>query len=332
MGRVGRAAASPLRRYLDSRFDRLEERLGQLDGNSQLVSADALARVDVTEHNTGRTPPGFGSVVSQAVSAAQFFDPEFERLRRFLYPRAVILPWGASPGPMLHRKVWEFVYVLRAAEQYGVAAEGRHAVGFGVGREPIPAALAAHGVSVLATDLDASERAAGQWADSAQHLSSLEALSAPEIVSDEILERQVSIRYVDMNAIPDDLGSFDLVWSCCALEHLGTARAGLEFVARTLELLRPGGIAVHTTELELTARAKTAEYGNIVVYRPSDLDAFAQEVRGRGFSIETNWYVAMETPADRWIAHHPYDDPAHLKLIIGDSVSTSVGLLIHRSA
>jgi hypothetical protein len=91
-------------------------------------------------------------------------------------------------------------------------------------------------------------------------------------------------------------------------------------------------VAVHTTELELTERAKTAEYGNIVVYRASDLDAFAGEVRDRGFSIETNWYVAMETAADRWIAHHPYDDPAHLKLVIGDSVSTSVGILIRRPA
>jgi hypothetical protein len=332
IGRVGRAAAIPLRRYLDWRFDRLETRLDELDGGSGRISAEALARIDLTEHNTGRSPPRFQSIVSQAVSAAQFFDPEFERLRRFLYPGSVILPWGASPGPMLHRKVWEFVYVLRAAEQYGVVSSGCHALGFGVGREPIPAALAAHGVSVLATDLDASEREAGAWAESSQHLSSLEALSAPGIVPDDVLERQVSVRYVDMNAVPDDLGTFDLVWSCCAFEHLGGARAGLDFVSRTLDLLRPGGVSVHTTELELTARTTTAEYGHIVVYRPSDLDGFAEEVRDRGFSIETNWYVAMETPADRWIAHHPYDDPAHLKLVIGDSVSTSVGLLIHRPA
>ena len=40
----------------------------------------------------------------------------------------------------------------------------------------------------------------------------------------------------------------------------------------------------------------------------------------------------MDTPADRWIALPPYprDDPAHLKLAIGDSVSTSAGLLVRR--
>lgn len=318
-----------MRRYLDSRFDRLESRLERLDGAGVPKSAQLLGRVDVTEHNTGRTPPGFDHVVSQAVSAAQFAHPDFERLSRILYPTAT-LPWGTSPISTLHRKVWEFVYVLRVAEQFGVLREGGRAVGFGVGQEPIPAALAAHGVSVLATDLDASEDVSREWAETGQHLATLASLSMPDIVSDEILERRVGIRFVDMNAIPDDLGSFDFIWSCCALEHLGSPRAGLDFVARTLELLEPGGLCVHTTELELTSRATTADYGNISVYRIADLEALAREVRGRGFTMETNWYVALETAADRWIGHPPYDDPAHLKLVIGDSISTSVGLVIHR--
>ena len=331
--RIGRAAAAPLRRYLDYRFDRVEQRIVELDGlhrSGSRVSADLLSQVDVSEHNTGTSPPGFDRVVSQTVSAAQFAHPDFERLRRALYPGSVVLPWGTSLGTALHRKVWEFVYVLKAAEQYGVLREGRRAVGFGVGQEPIPAVLAARGVLVLATDLDASQDDSGAWTETGQHLSTLAALSAPEIVPDEVLERQVAIRYVDMNAVPDDLGSFDLAWSCCALEHLGSPGAGLDFVARTLDLLRPGGISVHTTEFELTPRGTTADYGNIVVYRPVDLDEFIGAVRKRGFEIETNWHVAMETPADRWIGHHPYDDPAHLKLVIGESVSTSVGLLIHR--
>ena len=99
-------------------------------------------------------------------------------------------------------------------------------------------------------------------------------------------------------------------------------------------MLEPGGVSVHTTELELTPRAETADYGNLAMYRTHDLDRLAERVRSRGFEIETNWYVSMETPADRWVSVPPYphDDPAHLKLAIGDSVSTSVGLLIRRPA
>jgi hypothetical protein len=136
-----------------------------------------------------------------------------------------------------------------------------------------------------------------------------------------------------MNSVPDDLGRFDLVWSCCALEHLGSPEAGLEFVVRTLDLLEPGGVSVHTTELELTPRAETSDDGNLAIYRKVDLDRLVERVRSLGFEIEPNWYVSLDTPADRWISLPPYtDDLAHLKLGVGDSVSTSVGLLIRRPA
>jgi hypothetical protein len=136
-----------------------------------------------------------------------------------------------------------------------------------------------------------------------------------------------------MSDVPDDLGRFDLVWSSCALEHLGPpAGAGLEFVMRSLDLLEPGGVAVHTTELELTPRAETEYVQGTAIYRIDDLDRLAQRVRDQGFEMRTNWYVSLDSPADRWISlpPHPQDDPAHLKLELGDSVSTSVGLLIRR--
>jgi 2-polyprenyl-3-methyl-5-hydroxy-6-metoxy-1,4-benzoquinol methylase len=299
-------------------------------------SAEALALVDVSAHNAGGSPPTFGGVGSQVVSASQFSHADFERLQQTIFPGAVTIPWGYSEATVTvpHRKVWEFVYVLRAAEQNGRLKPGRRAVGFGVGQEPIPAALARAGMIVLATDLDIADEASAEWAAGAQHMSDLRSLSRPEVVPDDVLEQQVSTRYVDMNAIPEDLGRFDLVWSCCALEHLGSPGAGLEFVLRTLDLLEPGGVSVHTTELELTPRAETADYGNLAVYRKVDLDRLAERVRGLGFEIETNWYVSLETSADRWVSLPPYphNDPAHLKLVVGDSVSTSVGLLIRRPA
>ena len=187
----------------------------------------------------GRRPTS--TVVSQVVSASQFSHPDFERLQRTIFPGAVTIPWGYSEATVTvpHRKVWEFVYVLRAAEQYGRLEPGRRAVGFGVGQEPIPAALAQAGLTVVATDLDVAEEASADGLQAAQHMSDLRSLSRPDVVPDDVLERQVTTRYVDMNEVPDDLGRFDLVWSCCALEHLGSPEAGLEFVVRTLDLLEP---------------------------------------------------------------------------------------------
>lgn len=322
-----RVVSNPVRRYLDYKFGVLEDRLYKL---TVLVSqADPLERLDLSDNNASLTPPTFSQVVSQTVSAAQFSDASFERLRALVYPGAVSLAAGGSADDGLHRKIWEYMYVLRAAEQYGLLAPGRRAMGLGVGTEPVPAALARHGVQVLATDQEASSDSASDWTATGQHMSGLDALTKPEIVADARLRELVRVKSVDMRAVPSDLGTFDLVWSCCAFEHLGSPEAGLDFVRRTLPLLEPGGISVHTTEFELTARDETADYGNIVVYRKDDLEQLAADVRALGFEMDTNWYVALEAPADRHISLPPHTEP-HLKLMLGDSISTSVGLLIRR--
>jgi len=329
---MGAPLARRIRRLADGLRDRF---LPGRETRRLAARARALALVDVTPHNAGSAAPTFERLVSQVVSAAQFSEPSFDKLRQVLFPQEVRVAWGSEQArvDVLHRKTWEFCYILRAAEQDGKLAPGLTAVGFGVGQEPLPAALAQFGLSVLATDLDASAKESAAWAATGQHLSQLSALSRPDIVSDAVLAERVRVRPVDMNLVPDDLGRFDLIWSACALEHLGSPEAGTDFVLRTLALLRPGGIAVHTTELELTPRTETADYGHLAVYRVDDLNKLRSEVRRRGLEMEANWYVAMDSPADRWIALPPYphDDPAHLKLLIGESVSTSVGLLIRRS-
>jgi predicted O-methyltransferase YrrM len=331
--RIRRIVTAPLKRYLDNRFDHLEELVAQtaLVGYPERESKDVLSRVDVSLHNAEGLPPTFDTVISQVVSAAQFLHPDFQRLHRLMFPNVGLIPCGAIqvPSTTTHRKLWEWCYILRAAEQHGKLASGAKAVGFGVGSEPLPAALAHFGLTVLATDREPD--ASGGWAASGQHMASLQSLSKANVVPDDVLERLVTARYMDMNEIPDDLGRFDLVWSSCALEHLGTPEAGLDFVMNTLDLLNPGGLAVHTTELELTPRGATADYGHLAIYRTVDLDGLASRVREAGFEIDTNWYVSMETPADRFVSVPPYAE-AHLKLAVGDSVSTSVGLLISRPA
>ncbi len=318
--------SSPFRGYLDYKFGVLEERLDAIAIDN--ATRRPLDRVDLSDHNAGLTPPGFSRVVSQVVSAAQFYDESFIRLRAEVFPGAVRLAAG-STADGLHRKVWEYVYVLKAVEQQGLLGPGRRALGLGVGTEPLPAALAKRGVDVLATDQEAADDLDATWISSGQHMVGLEALSKPEIVSDATLRQRVRTQAVDMRTIPHDIGAFDLVWSCCAFEHLGSPEAGLEFVLRTLELLEPGGIAVHTTELELTRKEKVADYGNLVIYRKEDLDRLADEARARGFEIETNWYVALDAPADRHVSLPPYGE-SYLKLSVGDSVATSAGLLIRR--
>jgi hypothetical protein len=192
--------------------------------------------------------------------------------------------------------------------------------------------LAAAGMNVLATDRPEDED--GHWATRGEYAQTLENITWPEICPPDEMSQRVRFRPVDMAALPADLGCFDFVWSACALEHLGSPAAGLEFMLHTLDLLNPGGLAVHTTELELTRRSTTADYGHCAVYRLEDLQQFAQTVRDRGFDIELNPYIAFEHPADRAIAPPLSEgtEDYHLKLALYDSITTSFALVVRKPA
>ncbi len=149
---------------------------------------------------------------------------------------------------IFHRKLWEFAYVLQAIHENGHLRPGARGLGFGCGAEPLPSYFANHGIHVTVTDL-APEQAEGRgWINTNQHTSSLDAAYQTHLVSREQFDNHVSLRYVDMNAIPADLRSYDFCWSICALEHVGSIKKGLDFIENSLLTLRPGGIAVHTTE------------------------------------------------------------------------------------
>lgn len=279
-----------------------------------------LSRIDLTVNNVGG-PPHFDRIESQACSARQVMHPAYSE-------------WAALLGelPRFHRKQWEHITILEVARQAGLVAPGGSALGFGVGSEPVPAALASLGLSVLATDQPRVN--AGHWTRRGEHADSLEPLSKPTIIHPARFRKLVQFRSVDMNDLPEDLGTHDLVWSACAIEHLGSPEQGLHFVRQSLRLLRPGGLAVHTTELDLTPGESTIDYGNCALYRPLDLQRFQQDVVAMGYAMTVNPYVPLEHPADRLIAP-PMSvgkESVHLKLALYDSITTSFVLVIRRPA
>ena len=142
---------------------------------------------------------------------------------------------------MLHRKMWEWLFIAEALRERGLLAPGRAGLGFGVGQEPLVALFAAEGCDLVATDqpherggrlgLDGLGGRVGRRPPAPQHA---------RLCPDELFVRRVRFRPVDMNAIPADLRGFDFTWSSCALEHLGTLGAGADFVVASMECLRPG--------------------------------------------------------------------------------------------
>ena len=201
-------------------------------------------RIDVRDHNRNTTAPPFSPLTSQAVSADQFLHPDYLRWFQVLsVAQDGNLPFEGWSTTVLHRKVWEWAYILQAAQQHGRLRPAMTAVGFGVGNEPLPAVLASHGMKVTATDQEAEESAdwdaTGRWADTGQLMSGLEGLSRSQLLPDGRFGELVRARRVDMNNVPADLGPCDFVWSSCALEHLGSPEKGMEFVMASARLLAP---------------------------------------------------------------------------------------------
>jgi hypothetical protein len=229
-----------------------------------------------------------------------------------------------------HRKQWEWVYILQQLESTGRLQPGMRGLGFGVGRERLPAVFAAMGVSVVATDSPMDVVEGTEWQESGQHSQSVAHLSHPGIVDDDVLARHVSHRPCDMRTIDPDLQGFDFNWSSCCFEHLGSIEVGLQFVVDAVEqTLVPGGVAVHTTECNLSSD-ETLETGSTVLFRPSDLERLVTMLRERGHQVDPFVVAPPVHPLDFHVDTEPYRHHVHLKLMLGDYVTTSVGITVIR--
>ena len=143
-------------------------------------------------------------------------------------------------------------------------------------------------------------------------------------------DRLVQFRFMDMNATDKDLRGFDFCWSACALEHLGSIEQGLQFIEASLECLRPGGVAVHTTEFNCQSNDATLDNASTVLFRQRDLIKLAKRPRRGGHEIVLNFNTG-DQPLDLHIDVPPYSQSNHLKLQIAQWVTTSFGITIRKS-
>ena len=230
----------------------------------------------------------------------------------------------------LQRKLWEWCYICEALDERGLLESGRRGLGFGVGREPLASLFAAMGSEVVATDLDFESAREIGWAGTSQHAESLEALNLRGLCDPATFRRLASFRVVDMNAIPDDLRGFDFSWSSCSLEHVGSIDLGLRFLERQLDCLRPGGVAVHTTEFNVCSDHETLSEGPTVLFRRRDIAKLQRRLRAGGHAIDLDLDPG-DGLADGHIDAPPFTYNPHLKLRLAGHVTTSIGLIVEKS-
>ncbi|MEG4499939.1 glycosyltransferase [Microcoleus sp. F10-C6] len=229
------------------------------------------------------------------------------------------------------RKQWEFVAIVQALHERGLLGSGKKGLGFAVGNEPLPSLFASFGCEIVATDQGLNPVSQKQWGETDQLCKGKEALNEKGICPPEQFERLVEFREVDMNFIPEDLrlGKFDFIWSSCAFEHIGSIEKGLKFVQNSMDCLKSGGVAFHTTEFNCTSNAGTLDLPNLVFYRLQDIDRLIKELEKQGHWVEPISYEIGSDEPDLKVARAPYTEP-HLKLEMGGYVATSLLLIVRK--
>lgn len=327
---------TPARRLLDRllHHPRLSDRMRQLAEEVLDSKADHLARqveaaVTAALRQRLHVP---NLAISPHVEHGAFMRHSTCSTSDFLHPRFHEICALLRHRPIFHRKLWEWVYIVHKLMEAGVLAPGQRGLGFGVGRERLPAVFASLGAQVVATDAPAEVGAAMGWAQSLQHSQSAEQLRHPEIVADTVFDASVSYRACDMRAIDPGLTGFDFTWSSCCFEHLGSLEAGMQFVIDSVEqTLRSGGVACHTTEFNLSSDEETVAHGGTVLYRRRDMLELVDRLRARGHEVQP-FAIAPDCHfLDGHVDVPPYTEDPHLRLRMGQYVATSVGIVVRRA-
>jgi len=158
------------------------------------------------------------------------------------------------PGEnIFHRKVWEFcqtIYGLRKLKRLSPEAV---VLGIGCGHEELMYFLANRVKVVYATDLYEGAYLGGE--------SAADVLAHPDKYAPfRYREDRLNILRMDARRLDFEDGAFDFLFSLSSLEHFGKRKEQLAALKEMHRVLKPGGVAVLTTELILNRLGRRRDY------------------------------------------------------------------------
>ncbi len=232
-----------------------------------------------------------------------------------------------------HRKVWEMIWIYNVLEQKGMLKPGKKGLGFGCGEEYLVPALATEGVDIVASDQDKEAAEKSGWIATDQHSDSLSSFEKwlPKFCDRDTFYNYVQYRCIDMNNIQDEFNdSFDFNWSACSLEHLGSLQKGIDFILNSMKTLKKGGIAVHTTEYNVSSNQETLEHPSTCIYRRQDIERLINTANQMGYKACEMDFSSGDLVYDGYIDVPPYTQDPHLKLSFEGFTCTSIGIFIEK--
>jgi SAM-dependent methyltransferase len=231
-------------------------------------------------------------------------------------------------GGLINRKVWEWSFITQTFYEHGKLSPGNSGLVFAVGTEPMVSNFVSFGCRIHATDLDFEDAKVKGWVDGLQHSSNKTNLYYQKLCNSDDYDKNVSFEFLDMNSIPENLNDkFDFCWSTCSLEHLGSIENGKRFIYNSLKTLKRGGVAVHTTEYNVSSNNDTIDNEPTVLFRKCDIEDILFHLKSLGFISKMDWNCGSECN-DYFVDLPPYGSSPHLKLRIQNFTVTSIALVI----
>jgi SAM-dependent methyltransferase len=170
--------------------------------------------------------------LSKVCDAADWFEPEFERIIRE----------ELEEEPRLHRKQWEFAQIFRTLQARGFLNATSRGLSMGGGEERLLYAVARRVGHLTVTDL----YGAGSTWDCAQADDPDRSLKAAAPFP--VDPSHFTARRMDMRVLEFEDASFDFCYSSCAIEHIGDDEDFLTHLEEVRRVLKDDGIYVLTTE------------------------------------------------------------------------------------
>lgn len=227
----------------------------------------------------------------------------------------------------IHRRVWEHAFVLQALEQLGKLQPGTKGLGLAPSG-PLLAYLASRGAEITAIDDKAP---------------TAESLFRSDLLERTTFDRNVKLRAADLSALPQDLRGFDYCWSVGKLQHAGSIAKAMAFVESMVDTLKPGGVAVHTTEFSFAVDDQTIDNWGTVLFQRRHFEEMAERLARKGCKVLPLDFNVGTKPLDRFIDVPPFDIPGanikdwsrdtmHIKVSIDGFPCTSFGLILIRNS
>lgn len=238
--------------------------------------------------------------------------------------------WARELGRDLraHRKLWEHAAVLQAFFEHGVLKLGARVLGFGVGDEPLPSYFASLGMHVIASDMTG--------------VTDRDVIFQDDFLTAEAFNRQVEVSDIDFAKLNDpSLRDLDACWSCSVVGSLGAEYLAEEALIKSMDVLRPGGLAVHL--MEYAFAPDTPEERNDIFFPRSFFETLERSLIGRGHKVAPVSFDLGSHPLDAYVDIAElnvegagaladlwrFEPPApHLKVALGDVMTTSFALIV----